>query len=101
MLIRALTPTLQAFYGGLRYGLYAPLRNMMGVDADTPKSQIPLHIKFAAGGTAGALAAFLATPTDLMKVKAAQGALAVVAVVMVVVVVLNVPVGPLPQTCSL
>lgn len=58
----------QAFYGGLRYGLYAPIRNLMGVSATTPKSEIPLYTKFAAGGTAGALAAFLATPTDLMKV---------------------------------
>eukprot|EP00730_Choanoeca_flexa_P009719 TRINITY_DN12981_c0_g1_i1.p1 TRINITY_DN12981_c0_g1~~TRINITY_DN12981_c0_g1_i1.p1 ORF type:complete len:297 (+),score=33.16 TRINITY_DN12981_c0_g1_i1:138-1028(+) len=68
---KGLPPALvrQAFYGGLRYGLYAPIRNLMGVNANTPKSEIPLYKKFAAGGTAGALAAFLATPTDLMKVR--------------------------------
>ncbi|EGD72095.1 hypothetical protein PTSG_00109 [Salpingoeca rosetta] len=57
------------FYGGLRYGMYAPIRNMIGVDANTPKHLIPFHMKFLAGGISGALAAFFANPTDLMKVR--------------------------------
>ncbi len=69
-----------------RYGLYAPIRNAIGVGPNTPKSEIPLYKKFIAGvrgrevrcdlcderpleqGAAGALASFLANPTDLMKV---------------------------------
>lgn len=53
-----------------RYGLYAPIRNAIGVDPDAPKERIPFYKKFVAGGTAGALAAFFANPTDLMKVRA-------------------------------
>eukprot|EP00043_Microstomoeca_roanoka_P006969 m.67602 g.67602 ORF g.67602 m.67602 type:complete len:299 (-) comp13639_c0_seq2:98-994(-) len=68
---KGLQPALvrQFFYGGLRYGLYAPIRNMIGVDKNTPKSAIPFHSKFIAGGLAGALAAFFANPTDLIKVR--------------------------------
>lgn len=51
-----------------RYGLYAPIRNAIGVDPNAPKDRIPFYKKFVAGGTAGALAAFFANPTDLMKV---------------------------------
>jgi len=59
----------QAVYGSLRYGLYAPLRNMIGVDADTPKDKIPFWAKFVAGGGAGALASVIANPTDLLKIR--------------------------------
>ena len=53
----------QVVYGGLRYGLYAPIRNAIGVDANTPKDKIPFHLKFAAGASAGGLASFIANPT--------------------------------------
>lgn len=56
----------------IRYGLYAPIRNFIGVDAHTSKADIPLWKKFVAGGSAGALAAFVATPTDLLKVRRQQ-----------------------------
>lgn len=68
---KGLPPALvrQASYGSLRYGLYAPIRDAIGISPDTPKSQIPLYKKFFAGGLAGASAAFMANPTDLMKVR--------------------------------
>lgn len=68
---KGLPPALvrQASYGSLRYGLYAPIRNSLGIDATTPKGEIPLHLKFIAGGLSGASAAFAANPTDLMKVR--------------------------------
>lgn len=59
----------QCFYGGLRYGLYAPFRNAIGVSPDVPKSEIPLWKKFVAGGGSGAVASFICVPTDLMKVR--------------------------------
>jgi solute carrier family 25 uncoupling protein 8/9 len=59
----------QVIYGGLRYGLYAPLRNLIGVDPSTPKDQIPFWKKFVAGGGAGGLASFAANPTDLVKIR--------------------------------
>jgi len=59
----------QAVYGSLRYGLYAPLRNVIGVDVDTPKDKIPFWAKFVAGGGAGALASVIANPTDLLKIR--------------------------------
>eukprot|EP01147_Barroeca_monosierra_P003008 gene3008-8189_t len=52
-----------------RYGLYAPIRNAIGVGAGTPKKDIGFHHKFLAGALSGALAAFLANPTDLVKVR--------------------------------
>jgi hypothetical protein len=61
--------TRQVVYGGLRYGLYAPLRNLIGVDASTPKDQIPFWKKFVAGGGAGGIASFVANPTDLVKIR--------------------------------
>ena len=56
-------------YGGLRYGLYAPIRNLIGVDARTPKNEIPFLKKFIAGAGSGAVSSFIATPTDLIKVR--------------------------------
>lgn len=40
--IQGLPPALvrQACYGGLRYGLYAPIRNQIGVSENTPKDQV-------------------------------------------------------------
>eukprot|EP00055_Hartaetosiga_balthica_P008778 m.33711 g.33711 ORF g.33711 m.33711 type:complete len:305 (-) comp6468_c1_seq1:164-1078(-) len=67
---KGLPPALvrQTFYGGLRYGLYAPIRNIVGGNTST-NEKIPFHLKFVSGGLSGALAAFFANPTDLMKVR--------------------------------
>lgn len=54
-------------YGGLRIGLYEPVKRLfMGGDID---KVAPLHIKIAAGMTTGALAIAVASPTDLVKVR--------------------------------
>lgn len=56
----------QILYGGLRIGLYEPVKNMfMGGETDKPA---PLPIKIAAGMTTGAFAIAVASPTDLVKV---------------------------------
>lgn len=70
-LFKGLPPALvrQATYGSLRYGLYQPIRNSLGVPAGTPATQIPLWKKVVAGGCAGALASAVANPTDLVKVR--------------------------------
>jgi len=69
-LFRGLPPALlrQSTYGSLRYGLYMPIRNALGVDPSRPK-EIPLHKKVVAGAVAGALASGIANPTDLVKVR--------------------------------
>lgn len=69
-LFRGLPPALlrQSTYGSLRYGLYMPIRNALGVDPSKPK-EIPLHKKVIAGAAAGALASGIANPTDLVKVR--------------------------------
>jgi solute carrier family 25 uncoupling protein 8/9 len=57
----------QVLYGGLRIGLYEPVkRAFMGGDID---KVAPLHIKIAAGMTTGAVAIAIASPTDLVKVR--------------------------------
>jgi len=56
----------QSTYGSLRYGLYGPIKNSMGI---VPGEPVPLYKKMAAGGTAGAVASAIANPTDLMKVR--------------------------------
>ena len=70
-LFKGLKPALlrQATYGAMRYGLYAPIRNSLGVDPNLPKSEIPIVKKIVAGATAGAVASFLANPTDLIKIR--------------------------------
>ena len=70
-LFKGLPPALvrQATYGSLRYGLYQPIRDSLGVPAGTPAAQIPLWKKVVAGGCAGALASAAASPTDLVKVR--------------------------------
>ena len=70
-LFKGLPPALvrQSTYGSLRYGLYAPIRNSLGVDPKAPKSSIPLWKKIVAGGGAGAIASAIANPTDLIKVR--------------------------------
>ena len=70
-LYKGIEPALarQMVYGGLRYGLYVPIRNAIGVSPDTPKDEIPLMSKFVAGGGAGGIASVIANPTDLVKVR--------------------------------
>lgn len=70
-LFKGLPPALlrQSTYGSLRYGLYGPIRDAMGVVPGTPKHEIPLWKKIVAGGGAGALASAVANPTDLVKVR--------------------------------
>lgn len=56
----------QCLFGGLRIGLYEPVKNLyMG---DRPPGDAPLYLKIAAGLTTGALAIAIASPTDLVKV---------------------------------
>ncbi|KAK9822131.1 hypothetical protein WJX74_009601 [Apatococcus lobatus] len=57
----------QVLFGGLRIGLYEPVKRFyMG---KRPADQAPLHLKIAAGMTTGALAICIASPTDLVKVR--------------------------------
>ena len=49
--------------------MYGPIRNSLGVEPGTPKTEIPLWKKVCAGGLAGALASAVANPTDLVKVR--------------------------------
>ncbi|KAG2492315.1 hypothetical protein HYH03_009267 [Edaphochlamys debaryana] len=65
----------QCLFGGLRIGLYEPVRNLyVGKDF---KGDPPLHLKVAAGLTTGALGISVASPTDLVKVRMqAEGKLA-------------------------
>lgn len=58
----------QCLFGGLRIGLYEPVKRVyMG---DRPPGDAPLYLKVAAGLTTGALAIAIASPTDLVKVNA-------------------------------
>lgn len=70
-LFKGLPPALvrQSTYGSLRYGLYGPIKNSLGIDPKAPKDAIPLWKKIVAGGGAGAIASAIANPTDLMKVR--------------------------------
>lgn len=70
-LFKGLPPALlrQSSYGSMRYGLYTPIRDALGVDATLPKSKTPLWKKIVAGGGAGAIASAIANPTDLVKVR--------------------------------
>lgn len=69
-LFKGLPPALlrQSTYGSFRYGLYIPLRNMLGVEGMVPR-EIPLWKKVLAGAGAGAFASGIANPTDLIKVR--------------------------------
>ena len=57
----------QVLNGGLRIGLYDPVKRFfMGSNA-APGDVPGLHIKIAAGMTTGAMAILVASPTDLVK----------------------------------
>jgi hypothetical protein len=70
-LFKGIQPALlrQSTYGAMRYGLYAPIRNAIGVDPNLPKSEIPIMPKIVAGAGAGAIGSFLCNPTDLIKIR--------------------------------
>jgi len=70
-LFKGLPPALvrQSTYGSLRYGMYGPIRNSLGVKPGTPAKDIPLWKKIVAGAAAGAISSAVANPTDLMKVR--------------------------------
>ncbi|XP_006663135.1 mitochondrial uncoupling protein 1-like [Oryza brachyantha] len=65
----------QCIYGGLRIGLYEPVKSLyVGKDH---VGDVPLSKKIAAGFTTGAIAISIANPTDLVKVRLqAEGKLA-------------------------
>ncbi|KAG6543464.1 hypothetical protein Mapa_015134 [Marchantia paleacea] len=66
---RGIVPGLhrQCLFGGLRIGLYEPVKNLyVGKDH---VGDVPLIKKIAAGLTTGALAITVASPTDLVKVR--------------------------------
>lgn len=57
----------QVMYGGLRIGLYEPVKQaFVGKDH---VGDVPLHLKIASGLTTGAIAITVASPTDLVKVR--------------------------------
>ncbi|KAJ9544418.1 hypothetical protein OSB04_024125 [Centaurea solstitialis] len=57
----------QCLYGGLRIGLYEPIKNLYV--GDNFVGDVPLTTKILAGLTTGALAIAVANPTDLVKVR--------------------------------
>lgn len=57
----------QLTYGSLRFGLYVPCKNFFGMpQCSTEAAPLPRAL---AGATAGGSAAFICTPTDLIKVR--------------------------------
>jgi len=54
-------------YSSLRFGLYEPLKKLLGA---TDPAHTPFYKKVLAGLSAGAFAAAVASPTDLLKIKA-------------------------------
>eukprot|EP00940_MAST-03C_sp_MAST-3C-sp2_P000283 g283.t1 len=66
---KGLEPALwrQCTYGGLRYGLYSPIKDVLA--PGVAKKDLPLSLKIVAGGISGTLAQAMANPTDLVKVR--------------------------------
>ena len=60
----------QCLFGGLRIGLYDPVKSFyvktLGID---PTQDAPFFLKVASGLTTGALGIAIASPTDLVKVR--------------------------------
>lgn len=57
----------QILFGGLRIGLYEPVKKFYAGEGF--EGEVPLRLKIAAGLTTGALAITIASPTDLVKVR--------------------------------
>jgi solute carrier family 25 (mitochondrial uncoupling protein), member 8/9 len=66
---KGLEPALwrQCFYGGLRYGLYGPIKEKLA--PGVPKKDLPLSLKILAGGLSGTVSQGLANPCDVVKVR--------------------------------
>lgn len=66
---KGLEPALwrQCFYGSMRYGLYAPIKNVLA--PGVAKEDMTLGTKMLAGGLSGTLAQAVANPCDLVKVR--------------------------------
>ena len=66
----------QCLFGGLRIGLYDPVKSFyvktLGID---PTQDAPFLLKVASGLTTGALGIAIASPTDLVKVSCRWSAL--------------------------
>ena len=69
---KGMSPALlrQATYGSMRYGLYTPIKNLLGVDPARAQHEIPLLTRVFAGAASGALASAICNPADLIKVQA-------------------------------
>lgn len=65
---KGLSPALvrQSTYGSLRYGLYTPIKALLGISSS---GETPLWKKVTAGAGAGAISSALCNPTDLIKVR--------------------------------
>eukprot|EP00300_Choanocystis_sp_HF-7_P041832 c8617_g1_i1.p2 GENE.c8617_g1_i1~~c8617_g1_i1.p2 ORF type:complete len:303 (+),score=56.20 c8617_g1_i1:152-1060(+) len=65
---KGLAPALlrQSTYGSLRYGLYTPIKGILGLGTD---ANPPLWKKIVAGAAAGAISSAVCNPTDLIKVR--------------------------------
>jgi len=68
-LFKGLGPGLQrqCLFGGLRIGLYEPVKTLYVGEGHV--GDVPLHLKIAAALTTGAIAMTIASPTDLVKVR--------------------------------
>ena len=70
-----LTPSLvrATTYGGLRLGLYDPIRNLVSSSQFGGVDENRVTTKLLAGGCSGALAAFTLNPTELVKTRRMKG----------------------------
>ena len=70
-----LTPSLlrATTYGGLRLGLYDPMKNIASSPLLFRLDENRVSTKLLAGGCSGALAAFLLNPTELVKTRRMKG----------------------------
>jgi solute carrier family 25 (mitochondrial carrier), member 14/30 len=67
-LYKGFSPTVvrESTYSTIRLGMYEPFKNKLG---GTDPKNTPIHIKMAAGSLSGCIGAFLANPTDILKVR--------------------------------
>jgi len=68
-LYKGFTPALmrEGVYSSMRAGFYEPIKYFLG--EDPTKGGLPFYRKVIAGAVAGAFGAFIATPTDVVKVQ--------------------------------